>query len=353
MSKGYLLIIALLLTPFALKAQNVTNVSAMQRGKNVEISYDLDKNATINICYSTDGGRTYSAPLQKVSGDVGKGVTAGHKTIIWDVLSEVENLVCSNLIFKVITGDNETFVVNGVTFEMVYVEGGTFMMGGTKEQGSDAESDEKPIHSVKLSSFYIGKYEVTQGLWNAVMETNVFQQRDKANPSWGFFGLGDDYPMYYVSWDECKTFILRLNQLLSSQLDGRQFALPTEAQWEYAARGGNKSMGYKYAGSNIIDEVAWYKTNSNNKTHKVGTKIPNELGLYDMSGNIWEWCMDWYGSYSSGSLTNPAHAFFGSDRVFRGGGWSGIAKYSRVSDRTKLSPSSRGNDLGLRLVLIP
>ena len=222
----------------------------------------------------------------------------------------------------------------GVEIAMVFVEGGTFTMGATSEQGSDAGSDESPTHQVTLSSFMIGKYEVTQALWTAVMGSN---------PS---YFKGDDLPVEYVSWTDCQSFITSLNSLT-----GLNFRLPTEAEWEYAARGGNKSMGYKYSGSNNIDDVAWYTSNSSSKTHAVGTKQPNELGLYDMSGNVWEWCSDWYGSYSSTSQTNPTGATSGTFRVYRGGSWNYSARYCRVSNRNYDSPGGTSGFLGLRLVL--
>lgn len=239
------------------------------------------------------------------------------------------------------SGGNETFTVNGVSFEMVYVEGGTFTMGATSEQGSDAYSDEKPTHSVTLSDYSIGKYEVTQELWQAVMGNNPSSFK------------GSTKPVESVSWDDCKSFISKLNSLLSSQLGGRRFALPTEAQWEFAARGGKKSQGYKYAGSNSISSVAWYTDNSGGSTHEVGTKAPNELRLYDMSGNVREWCQDWYGSYSSSSQSNPIGPSSGSSRVHRGGGWRNNARECRVSLRYYFTPSGRSDSLGFRLVLLP
>ena len=228
----------------------------------------------------------------------------------------------------------QTFTVNGVTFEMVAVEGGTFTMGGTSEQGSDAYDSEFPTHSVTLSDYYIGKFEVTQELWKAVMGSN---------PS--YFN-GSNLPVEQVSWNECQEFITKLNGLT-----GKNFRLPTEAEWEYAARGGNRSGGYKYSGSNNINDVAWYDNNSGSKTHAVGTKSPNELGIYDMSGNVYEWCQDWYGSYSSGSQTNPQGPSSGSDRVFRGGCWDFSARLCRVSTRDSRTPDSRRSSLGLRLAL--
>ena len=229
---------------------------------------------------------------------------------------------------------SQTFTANGVSFDMMYVKGGTFIMGATSEQGSDADSDEKPTHRVTLSNFYIGKYEVTQALWEAVMGSNPSNWK------------GANLPVETVSWDDCQTFIRKLNALT-----GKNFRLPTEAEWEFAARGGNNSRGYKYAGSNNIGDVAWYDDNSGSKTHVVGTKSPNELGIYDMSGNVWEWCQDWYGSYSSASQTNPTGASSGSYRVLRGGSWVNYAGCCRSSDRHNYAPGGRFSYCGLRLVL--
>lgn len=192
--------------------------------------------------------------------------------------------------------------LNKLINNMVYVSGGTFTMGATSEQGSDVRSDEKPTHSVTLSSYYICKYEVTQALWRAVMGSNPSNFK------------GDNLPVESVSWNDCQTFINRLNSYT-----GRNFRLPTEAEWEFAARGGNYSRHYKYSGSNYIGDVAWYDNNSGNRTHPVGTKQPNELGLYDMSGNVYEWCSDWDGSYSSYSQSDPTGPNSGSCRVERGG----------------------------------
>ena len=228
---------------------------------------------------------------------------------------------------------NGTLTVNGIKYNMVWVDGGTFRMGATSEQGSEI-SDEKPVHSVTLSGYYIGKTEVTQALWQAVMGSN---------PS---YFEGDDLPVEQVSWDDCQEFIRKLNSLT-----GQNFRLPTEAEWEFACRGGNNSRGYKYSGSNYIDNVAWYDGNSGDKTHPVATKSPNELGIYDMSGNVWEWCADWYGDYSSGRQTNPKGPYDGSSRVGRGGSWIINARGCRSSNRNNGNPTYRNDGLGLRLAL--
>ncbi|MBR1688243.1 MAG: SUMF1/EgtB/PvdO family nonheme iron enzyme [Prevotella sp.] len=234
---------------------------------------------------------------------------------------------------------DETITVNGVSFVMKGVQGGTFRMGSND---SEAGSDEKPVHQVTVSSFRIGQTEVTQELWKAVMGTK---------PS---FFKGAKRPVEQVSWTDCQQFIQRLNAKT-----GKQFRLPTEAEWEYAARGGNQSRGNKYAGSSSIDAVAWYGVNSFDKgskspdygTHAVGTKQPNELGLYDMTGNVCEWCSDWYGEYSSNSQTNPAGPSSGSYRVHRGGSWASSARDCRVSDRGLWMPDNRNGPTGLRLAL--
>ena len=215
---------------------------------------------------------------------------------------------------------------------MVPVEGGMFMMG-RKTKWYEISDNEKPAHKVTLSSFSIGKYEVTQEEWEAVMGNNPSEYK------------GRKRPVECVSWNDCQEFIRKLNQLT-----GKQFRLPTEAEWEYAARGGNRSRGYKYSGSDNIGSVAWYEDNSGRETHPVGQKQANELGLYDMSGNVYEWCQDWYGGYSSSSQTNPKGPSSGSDRVFRGGSWDFVG-YCRVSRRSSSTPDNRFRNLGLRLAL--
>ena len=237
---------------------------------------------------------------------------------------------------------SRTFIVKGVSFKMVYVQGGTFRMGSND---SEAYRDEQPVHSVTLSDYYIGETEVTQQLWCAVMGSN---------PS--HFTGNSQRPVEQVSWDDCDTFIRELNALT-----GKNFRLPTEAEWEYAARGGNRSRGYKYSGSNTLSEVAWYDVNSYDKgsshpdygTHPVKQKRSNELGLYDMSGNVWEWCQDWFDSqyYSKSTSYNPTGPTTGSFRVYRGGSWFSGAGSCRVALRFSCYPGRSYSNLGLRLAL--
>jgi formylglycine-generating enzyme required for sulfatase activity len=228
----------------------------------------------------------------------------------------------SEVSFK--TSDN--FII-----EMITVQGGTFQMGSTT-----GDSDEKPVHTVTLSSYSIGKTEVTQAQWVAIMGSNPSSFK------------GDNLPVEKVSWNDVQTFITKLNQQT-----GGNYRLPTEAEWEYAARGGNSSKGYEYAGSNTIGDVAWYLSNSSSKTHPVATKQANELGLYDMSGNVWEWCSDWYGTYPTTSQTNPTGAATGSDRVIRGGSWYYDANICRSAYRDYINPDGNRNYVGFRVVLVP
>ncbi|MBP3455204.1 MAG: SUMF1/EgtB/PvdO family nonheme iron enzyme [Alistipes sp.] len=236
----------------------------------------------------------------------------------------------------------------GLNMKMVWVEGGEFLMGGTSEQGSEVDSDEQVIRRVKLDSYYICECEVTQEQWAKVMGTSIQQQAGKAGQS-TYRGIGPDYPMYYVSWEEAQAFCSEL-----SRMTGRTYCLPTEAQWEYAARGGKNADGSKYSGSWSIDAVAWYDGNSGSNTHPVKNKRANALGLYDMSGNVWEWCSDWYGAnYNVNDTNNPTGPSSGSYRVLRGGGWSNDAQYCRVSYRSNDTPGGRYYDSGFRVVVLP
>ena len=228
--------------------------------------------------------------------------------------------------------EKDTITVNGVSFTMIKVEAGTFMMGS--EDGYPRES---PVHEVTLTNdFYIGETEVTQELWTAVMGSN---------PS--YFTDSNQLPVECVSWYDCQEFITKLNELT-----GKNFRLPTEAEWEFAARGGNISQGYIYSGSNNAGDVAWYYSNSGSKTHEVAMKAPNELGIYDMSGNVWEWCQDWgYDDYSSEAQTNPTGPASGTNRVDRGGCWSYTDDFCRVAYRDMHGPLSANSHLGFRLAM--
>ena len=218
--------------------------------------------------------------------------------------------------------------VNGIIIDMVQIPGGTFQMGSHSEE---ADEIEKPVHQVTLSSFYIGKYEVTQGQWEAIMGSN---------PS--LFQKGDNYPVEQVSWDDAKKFILKLNKLT-----GKRYRMPTEAEWEYAARGG--TTGDRYGD---LNDIAWYQDNSEKSTHPIGQKQPNAYGLYDMLGNIWECCQDWQGPYTSSAQNNPTGPSAETDhRVYRGGSYTNGVKGVRTPNRGYCPPDIRGYNLGLRLAI--
>ena len=229
-----------------------------------------------------------------------------------------------------------TDYINKVAFNMVKVKGGTFQMGSNDKE---AQNDEKPVHRVTLSDFSIGATEVTQAQWKAVMGYDN-------NPS---YYKGDDLPVEQVSWDDIQDFLMKINSFSKTQ-----YRLPTEAEWEYAARGGNASKGHKYSGSNNIDEVAWYDNNSNRKTHTVGSKKANELGIYDMSGNVWEWCSDFYDEnyYKNSPAQNPKGAAKSESRSLRGGSWGYSVSYCRVSVRDRVNPNVRFNFNGFRVVWV-
>lgn len=218
--------------------------------------------------------------------------------------------------------------------DMIFVGGGTFEMGCTFEQGGDCASDEKPSHSVQLTGFAISKYEVTQSLWKQVMGNNPSRFK------------GDSLPVENVSWDDVQVFLQRLNSKT-----GKNYRLPTEAEWEYAARGGQQSQQTQFAGSSDLENVAWCSTNSDNTTHNVGGRQPNELGICDMSGNVWEWCSDYYGQYVSDKQTNPTGVKKGAARVLRGGCYAAIGRQCRVSGRKSLYQGGKDYMTGFRLAM--
>lgn len=340
--KRLIVILAILLFSTYVGAQTIENVRFVRNDKELTINYTLDKRCDILVRVSVDGGESYSYPLQNLSGDVGKNVTPGEKQIIAYDLFELrgiaDSLDSALVRFKVEVDDGSVDVVFGnLLIPMVPVEGGTFTMGCTHPNAvkHNYEAD-VPKHKVTVKSFYMCKYEVTQQLWTAVMDTNPSRWQDN-----------DSLPVEQVSWNDVQIFIARI-----SQLTGRRFRLPTEAEWEYAARGGNKSKRYVYPGtSGDAGDCCWYCVNSKNRTHPVGQKKPNELGLYDMGGNVLEWCSDWMGEYSEEPQENPQGPKYGENKILRGGCMSSPSWGCSVSSRSWYFPDYGYGYNGFRLVL--
>lgn len=262
---------------------------------------------------------------------------------------------------KMQTDNSLIFMANGVSFRMLHVEGGIFSMGMMAEQRQSL-SISKTTGNLTLSSFYMGSTEVGQALWQAVMGSNPSHFQ------------GNNRPVEMVSWNDCQEFVTKLNEMCKEQLDGKRFCLPTEIEWEYAARGGGNSRGYKYSGGNNIDDVAWYvksvegefvevvpwyfenplyiyKKNLSYETHEMATKSPNELGFYDMTGNVEEWCFDKFGNLGNDSLAASFDTTSVSACVIRGGGWDDDAESCNVLYRTSGNPSMCRCNLGFRLLL--
>ena len=249
---------------------------------------------------------------------------------------------------------NQDFILdNGVTFTMIYVKGGSYTMGCTSEQNGFCDSDEYPTRYFNVNDFLIGQTEVTQSLWQTVMGNTISDLRDKANPNYPLYGEGFNCPIYYVTHIEALEFCKKLNNKLRYSLpEGYYFTLPNEVQWEYAARGGIYSDNYIYSGSNNINNVGWFKDNSYNKNHTVALKTPNKLGLYDMCGNVYEWCLDVYeASTPSQQISNIPNYSEWTECVLRGGSWSVGEKSCRVTNRGKHRRTMRGTDCGFRVVL--
>jgi hypothetical protein len=307
-------------------AQKVSNIRAEQRGQDIVVFYSLEATSPceVSLLLSQDNGSNWSAPLKNVSGDVGKNISGGEKQIAWKVLEEEDYLVGDKMKFKVIAIGKQSFEP-----EMVFVKGGTFPMGC-----ASGNENEKPVHSVTLNSFNIGKYEVTQAQWKAVKGKNPSRS-----------SKCDSCPVEFVTWIDVQDYIERLNVIT-----GKNYRLPTEAEWEYAAKGGENYKGYIFSGSNDINSVAWYQNNCGGKTHPIGLMQANELGIYDMSGNVWEWCLDWYDNYPSYSQTNP-RGLSGKYAVIRGGGWNYYDHECRVSNRGMRGRGDKYFAVGVRLVL--
>jgi formylglycine-generating enzyme required for sulfatase activity len=323
----FFLVISVFLVCDSLQAQTVSAVTAAQQGNELVISYTLSSElpCDVSLFVSLNEGKTWTGPLVHVSGDVGKNVSAGNRSIRWQVLEEQSQLVGSNILFKVTASGK-----NVLEPEMVFVQGGSFEMGS-----NFGDLDELPAHAVTLSDFYIGKYEVTQVQWMVLMGDNPSK----------FQGC-DNCPVEQVSWSDVQSFISKLNQQT-----GKSYRLPTEAEWEYAARGGLSSKGFIASGSDYLNDVAWYNGNSGGTTHVVGTKQPNELGIFDMSGNVWEWCSDWYEPYKSYKQINPRTTALGESKVDRGGSWTSSEYFCRTTLRFKNYPDIRNFNMGFRLIL--
>jgi formylglycine-generating enzyme required for sulfatase activity len=276
---------------------------------------------------------TSDAKIATVENGTVTALTAGKATITVTTVDGQKTATCQVTV-------EYGYIENDYNIVLVPVEGGTFIMGAD-DNDSDASLQEKPAHQVTLKSFNIMKYEVTQKQWYDVMG------------SWpaGFeptntYGKGDNYPVYNISWSEVQEFITKLNQKT-----GKKYRLPTEAEWEFAARGGTQSQGYKYSGGNVLDNVAWNINNATGKTHPVGGKQSNEIGIYDMSGNVSEWCGDWFAYYTNTIQTNPTGPSEGQYRVVRNGSWYSAAKTCRMVYRDKYAVNAHYNYLGFRLVL--
>ncbi len=239
--------------------------------------------------------------------------------------------------------DEQKTVVRNLVTNLVRVEGGTFRMGAQSglPQGdnydSEARDDESPVHEVTLNDYYLDKFEITQWEWRTIMGYELDWPEQ--------YGRGDDFPAYNVSRTEALRFMEKLSAMTSLP-----FRLPTEAQWEYAARGGSHSLHYRFSGSDLVNEVAWHHGNSDGMLHPVGGKQPNELGLHDMSGNLWEWCADTYGPYLSAPQTDPISES-GSPFVLRGGSWTYLPSYCRVTCRDSYSGDDASISVGFRVAM--
>ena len=313
-----------------LSQSNVT----MNPGTTITLTATVYPSNTTN---KTVTWRSSNTTVATVTNGVVKAVAAGE----CDIIATCQNVQATcHVTVKEVNSNDNTITVNGVTFSMVPVEGGTFLMGTPATQ-TGSGTNERPQHFVTVSDYKIGQTEVTQELWVAVMGSN---------PS--AFPGDPQRPVDNVSWEMCQEFIDSLNRLT-----GMNFRFPTEAEWEFAAKGGNQSKGYIFAGSNTPAPVAWYSTNSGSKTQPVAQKEANELGLYDMSGNVCEWCSDWYVSYESYSsassvpVVNPTGPATGSYKMLRGGSWFEVAKCCRSGYRNMQTVTIRREFIGMRLAM--
>lgn len=336
--KKLVAIIMMIICCAVASAQHITNQSFSLKDDTLTISYSLDKQADICVRVAIAGGR-YTEPLKGLTGAVGQGVKPGDSLLITAVaLPEIRGIAAEELSFLVEVDDGALLVyVDSFAFRMMPVEGGSFTMGCTHPKGEKhTYADELPTHKVTVNDFYIGQFEVTQGLWLAVMGENPSK--------W----VGNDsLPVEQVSWNDVQIFIARL-----SQITGYRFRLPTEAEWEYAARGGKKSHGTPYPGTRSQAwETCWFVMNSKGHSHPVGQLKPNELGLYDMGGNVMEWCSDWMTAYTSQPQNCPQGPRTGENRILRGGCFNSISASCTVFERSWYLPDYGYSFHGFRLVL--
>jgi formylglycine-generating enzyme required for sulfatase activity len=334
----FILIVCFNLSLYSQQIQ-VKNVVSYQSGSEIFVNYDLvgtnDVDLfSISLLVSNDGGQTYSNPLQKVSGNVGFLQKGGiGKQIKWNLLEEVSQLVAENVVFKV-----KVELVPEFARNLVFVEGGSFQMGS-----NDQTDDEKPAHEVKVDNFYISKYETT------VKDYKQYcKETTKSLPQKEIEWI-DDHPMTFVSWDDANEYC----NWLSSKT-GKTFRLPSEAEWEYAAKGASTSKNTLFSGSDNINDVGWDRENSIGSTHsKVGILSPNEIGIFDMTGNVWEWCSDYYSKtyYLQSASINPKGPRAGTVKIARGGSWY-HPKVS-VTYRFYMTPTAKSNYMGFRIVMEP
>lgn len=345
--RAIIVFVVSLLMGISLFAQEVRNVSytLLDDGK-IDVKYDLSRSLTISLYVSIDGGVTFNGPLAAVSGHVGCDVLPGvSRHIIWDATLGYDKIPEKLLQFKVVPR-----VLGDIFFKMIFVRGGTFDMGNKEMAADGVISDEVPVHEVTLSDFWMSETEVTQKQWVTIMGYN---------PS---FFLGDSLPVDNITLNEARKFVFKLREMT-----GEKYRLPTEAEWEYAARDGYHKSSYKYSGGDNLDEVGWTKSNSGKTTHEVKTKMPNALGLYDMTGNVMEWCSDIYGLYSEVDAINPQGALesctikktptgwevvSGGEPyyVIRGASWNSSEKNCYLLKRNKGRQTHKKYTFGLRLV---
>lgn len=325
----FVLLMILCAVSTASAADRIQQVQALQQGNRMVLEYTLtgDKPSTVSFSVTVNGQK-YTADKLHLEGDVGKNIAPGKRRLVWNVLQDFPRGLRGQVDWSLTAGGGSlTDPTTGMEF--VAVPGGCFQMGDTF---GDGDSYEKPVHEVCVSGFSIGRYEVTQAQWQRVMGSNPSR----------FSRCGDTCPVEQVSWDDVQQFIQRLNRQSNSN-----YRLPTEAEWEYAARSGGKSE--KYSGGNDVDAVAWYGGNSGSQTHPVGQKQANGLGIYDMSGNVWEWVQDRFGNYRTIRQQDPTGPSSGLNRVNRGGSWYYNPGFVRAALRGYDHPGNRNRHLGFRL----